>query len=594
MTGVKMGTCIMACLLAAACTGQISGAGSGSSGPVGVGAGGSMGTGAGGVTTVVTVPPATTVAGCTSDNFTAPLQMLNQFELRSSLADLFGPLATEVLIPTGARGQYRGALLIDELPRRWQDTAWSVAGEIGKNVGVVTGCAGANQTDACATAYLGKLAAKAYRRPLAAGELDGLIALYTNGKADGFGAGIEMAVAGVLQDPSFLYRIEGGVPNSVKDHAEMRRLTGPEVAQRLSYGLWGTLPDDALATAAQAGGLDTPEGIRAQAQRMLKDPRAASMFADFVGQWLLTDHLGENPKDTTAYPRFTPDVVPALRGELNAFVGDLVQNGGDLAALFTADYGFLNAKLATFYGVPGVAGAAFVKTTMPPAAQRAGLLTFAGLLSIEGVEQGVSLAKANRTFPIGRARFIRERLACEDLPPPIADATNQPSVKPLIDALNTRYGGAANVPPRAFFQEVTSQDAVCKTCHGYLEPLGFVLERFGGDGLVRTNDIDGMPAIQTGHYASLGKNAELVGDYASPAALGAALSKSAAVKDCLTQNLVQYTLAQVTDVKPGCFAPAPMSMSTPTSGAPDTSHTRLLDIYLDLVASDPFRVRRFD
>jgi Protein of unknown function (DUF1592)/Protein of unknown function (DUF1595)/Protein of unknown function (DUF1588) len=585
MGRLKIGTCVVASLFAGACTGSIGG--SGASGPGGTGAAGAMGTGAGGAA-VVMVPPATAVVGCTSENFTAPLQMLNQFELRNTIKDLFGPVTTEVLIPTGARGQYRGALLIDELPRRWQDTAWSLAGEVGKNVGVVTGCAAANQTDACASAYLAKLAPKAYRRPLAVGELDGLMALFANGKSDGFGAGIEMAVAGVLQNPSFLYRVEAGVPNSVKDHPELRRLTGSEVAQRLSYGLWGTLPDDALATASQNGGLDTPEGVRAQALRMLKDPRAVPMFADFVGQWLLTDHLGENPKDTTAYPRFSPDVVPSLRGELNAFVGDLVQNGGDLTALFTADYGFLNAKLATFYGVPGVAGDAFVKTTMPPAAQRAGLLTFAGLLAIEGVEQGVSLAKANRTFPIGRARFIRERLACEDLPPPIADATNQPSVKPLIDALNVRYGGTANVPPRAFFQEVTSQDAVCKACHGYLEPLGFVLERFGGDGLIRTTDIDGMPALQTGHYASIGKNAELVGDYASPAALGAALSKSASVKDCLTQNLVQYALAQVADVKPGCFAPAP----TPTST--DTSHTRLQDIYLDLVASDPFRIRRFD
>src|SRR5204863_273601 len=193
----------------------------------------------------------------------------------------------------------------------------------------------------CASTFIGKFAAKAYRRPLAAGELESLVALYANGKSEGFAAGIEMVVAAVLQDPSFLYRVEAGVPNSVKDHPELRRLTGTEVAQRLSYSLWGTLPDDALTMAAQSGGLDTPAGI----------------------------------------------------------------------------------------------------------------------------QQGVSLAKSNRTFPIGRARFIRERLACEDLPPPIADATNLPSVKGLIDAQNARYGGAQNVPPRAFYQEITSQDTTCKACH---------------------------------------------------------------------------------------------------------------------------------
>jgi Protein of unknown function (DUF1592)/Protein of unknown function (DUF1595)/Protein of unknown function (DUF1588) len=582
-------TCATVSLFAAGCAGQVGDAGVSDGGtvppPGGSGSGGSGSGGAGSSGSVVTLPPPDSLVGCTAASYQAPLQMLNQFELRNTIKDLVGPVTTEVLVPQGARGQYRGALLIDELPRRWQDTAWGIAGEASKNAAALTGCAAANQTDACASAFIGKFAAKAYRRPLAAGELESLVALYANGKAEGFASGIEMVVAAVLQDPSFLYRVEAGVPNSVKDHPELRRLTGAEVAQRLSYSLWGTLPDDALTMAAQSGGLDTPAGIRAQAERMLKDPRAIPMFADFVGQWLLTDHLGENPKDAIKYPAFAA-AVPLLREELNLFVRDLVQNGGDLRTLFTADYGFLNAKLAVFYGVPGVSGDVLVKTTMPASAQRSGLLTFSGLLSIEGIEQGVSLAKSNRTFPIGRARFIRERLACEDLPPPIADATNLPSVKGLIDAQNARYGGAQNVPPRAFFQEITSQDTTCKACHGFLEPLGFILERFGPDGLIRQNDIDGMPAIQSGRYNSNGKNAELVGDYASPAALATAMSKSSSVKDCFTGNLVQYAMGQATDVRQGCF-----SAAAPTA---DASGTRLLDVYLDLAASDPFRIRTVD
>ncbi len=527
---------------------------------------------------------------CSADSFQAPLQMLNEFELRNTLRQLLGAVAAEVLIPTGARGLYRGALLIDQLPSRWEDTAWQIAAEAVRNVEGLTGCAPPQQDDACARAFIGTFGARAYRRPLEAQEVASLATLYDSAKAESFTAGIEVVLAAMLQHPSLLYRVEAGVADSVANQPALRRLSPYEVAQRLSYNFWGSMPDAALFAAAAAGELDSAEGVRAHAERMLLDERSTPMFADFVGQWLFTDYLGSVPKDSERYASYTPEIPALLKQELQLFVQNLVRNGGDLNALFSADYGFLDAKLAAFYGVPGVFNEQLTQTVLPPAAQRFGLLTFAGLLSIEGTIQGVSLAGASRTYPIGRGRFIRQRLACEGVPPPIANATSLAGVPEKIEALNQRFGGSEDTPPRLFFEEVTSSNPVCKTCHAMLEPLGFVLERYGADGLPRQLDIDAAPAIQSGTYANNGDaNPDLVGDYASPAELSKALAESPGVKACLSDHWLQYSLGRaLAEADRPCFVGIKGTVPPPTSSTP------LKDIYLDVVTSDVYRIRKFD
>ncbi|MEO8180986.1 MAG: DUF1592 domain-containing protein [Deltaproteobacteria bacterium] len=533
-------------------------------------------------------PPLT--QSCPADSFQAPLQMLNEFELRNTLRDLLGGVNAEVLIPTGARGAYRGALLIDQLPSRWQETAWQIATDAVQNVAGLTGCALANQDDACARTFIESFGSRAYRRPLATPEVDALVALYDSAKAEGFGAGIEMVLAAMLQHPSLLYRVEAGIADSVAGEPTLRRLSGYEVAQRLSYNFWGSMPDAALFAAAAAGELSTPEGVRAHAERMLLDERSTPMFADFVGQWLFTDYLGAIAKNAARYPSYTPDIPPLLKQELQLFVQNLVRAGGDLNELFTADYGFLNSKLAAFYGVPGVFGDQLTQTSFPPAAERVGLLTFAGLLSTEGTIQGVSLSSASRTYPIGRGRFIRRRLACEGVPPPIPNATMLTGVPEKIAALNQRFGGTENTPPRVFFEEVTSSNQICKACHSFLEPLGFVLERYGADGLLRQLDIDGTPVITAGTYAANGNsNPDLAGDYASPGELGQALAQSPGVKNCLSDHWLQYSLGRTLSATDySCFG------NPAAGGAVSVGTTPLKDIYLDVVTSDIYRIRKFD
>ncbi|MEN9580786.1 MAG: hypothetical protein RJA70_3795, partial [Pseudomonadota bacterium] len=448
--------------------------------------------------------------------------------------------------------------------------------------------AAAIQTDDCARAFIFSFGSKALRRPIETADSDALFAFFLDGKQEGFASGIEMVVAALLQHPMFIYRVETGAPGSVVGQPGLRQLTGHELAQRLSYNLWGTLPDDELVAAAANSELSTPEGLRSHAERMLQDDRAAPMFADFIGQWLFLDHLGSVPKDATLHPTYTAEIPGLLKQELQLFLQDQVQNGGDLNSLFTANFGFLNERLAAFYGVPGVTGEAFVKTPMPPEAQRFGLMTFAGLLSVEGTVQGVSLSGSARTYPIGRGRFIRERLACETVPPPIPNATEEAGAKEAIDALNQQYGGGEHVPPRVFFEKVTSTNPVCANCHGFLEPLGFALETFGADGLARANDIDGSPALQAGNYASLGnQSTDLVGAISGPAELGQKLAQSETVKACLADNLAQYTLGR--RLKSEDFECLTGAAAPSAPGA-----TQLKELYLGLVTSDLYRVRKFD
>ena len=525
-------------------------------------------------------------ATCEASSFAAPIQMLNQFELRNTVHALLGDVSAEIAIPQGARGAYRGGLLIDQLPTRWEETAWEIAEEVTQDVAKLTGCEGGAQTDACAQTYIESFGAKAYRRPLAPAELDKLLGLFENGKVDGFASGIQIVVAAVLQHPLFLYRTETGVPDSVAGQPTLRQLTGYEIASRLSYNIWGTMPDEVLFAAAANGELDTAAGVRGHAERMLLDARATPMFADFVGQWLFLDHLGSVPKDKELFPNYDGENTALLRQEVEMFVQDLFQNDGDFSTLFTADYGFLNEKLASFYGVQGVTGEELVKTEMPPESLRAGLVTFAGLLSVEGTIQGVSLAGSKTSYPIGRGRFIRERLACETVPSPPPNATDTPRVRVLIDELNAEYGESENVPPRVFFERVTSEEAVCAGCHALLEPLGFVLERFGADGLAREVDIDGVPAIEGGNYAPLSNaSAELTGELASPAALGQVLGQSKVVQDCFAGNLLQYNLGR------GLEAADAACLGTPKT---EVGSLKLKDLYLDLVASDLYRVRQFN
>src|SRR5690606_6275988 len=218
----------------------------------------------------------------------------------------------------------------------------------------------------------------AYRRPLQSEELDGLLELQTELRTDGeLTASVVGVVEAILQSPDFLYRIEfgGDVVNGV------RRLTGHEMASRLSYFFWGAPPDDLLLEAAANGELDTQDGVRAQAERLLDDPRARRVIEFFFDSYLPIANLTDQARDTELFPTFSPRIGDLQRRETHEFLmKEIFENDGSWRSILTAPYTFVNEELANFYGIPGVQGDEFVKVDLDTR-QRLGLLTHASVLT---------------------------------------------------------------------------------------------------------------------------------------------------------------------------------------------------------------------
>jgi hypothetical protein len=246
-------------------------------------------------------------------------------------------------------------------------------------------------------------------------EQDAFLALFKVGaaevdEADPFRVGIQLVIQAALQSPSFLYRVELG--QGAEAGATYQKLTDHEMASRLSYFLWGTMPDPELFAAADAGQLGSKEEIEAQARRMLDDPKAKDAIAEFHTQWLDYDRIGNITKDPALFPEYSPAIGQMMREEMTAFIEHAVFEEGDFATLLTAPYSFMTPELATFYGLEAPADAPpgqLVKVSFDPS-ERGGLLTFGALLSIN--------AHTNQTSPVHRGKLIREQLLCFTIGPP--------------------------------------------------------------------------------------------------------------------------------------------------------------------------------
>jgi hypothetical protein len=312
-------------------------------------------------------------------------------------------------------------------------------------------------------------------------------------------------------DPSIAVT-DGSAPNPTK----VVRLDDWEMASRLSYLLWGSMPDDQLFAAAAAGKLSTEVDIAAQAQRMLKDPKAHDMVADFHNQWLGLDAISTVEKDPTVFKTFTPTIAGLMEQETKMFLDDVVWNeNGTLATIFTAPYTFVNGPLAQYYGITGVTGSAFVKTPLD-GTQRLGMLTEGGFLSQQ--------AKTNQTSPVHRGKFVREQFLCQQLPPP---PPNLQIVPPsLSPTLTTRQRFAQH-----------SAAAACSGCHSLMDPLGLGFETFDGAGLYRATE-NGQPIDASGQVANA--DAELAGPFNGAVELEKKLGSSSTVQACMTTQWFRY------------------------------------------------------
>ena len=329
------------------------------------------------------------------------------------------------------------------------------------------------QAAACAREVISTLARRAYRRPVTDADLDVPLALYRDGAArGGFEAGIELAVRGILVSPSFLFRFEDQ-PASAEPGTPYR-ISDLELASRLSFFLWSSIPDDELVDLAVAGELHRPEVLRGQVARMLADPRAQALVDNFAGQWLHVRNVpGFRPSPELLF-HFDDNLRRAFEQETELFFASIVREDRSVLDLLDADYTYLNERLARHYGIPGVHGERFRRVALPPDSVRRGLLGQGSVLT--------GTSRANRTSPVIRGKWILENLLGTPPPPP------PPDVPDLVEERDPR-----KVLPMREQMALHRANPVCAACHAQMDQLGFALENFDAIGEWRDIYASGLP-----------------------------------------------------------------------------------------------------
>ncbi len=326
---------------------------------------------------------------------------------------------------------------------------------------------------ACAREVISTLARRAYRRPVTDADLDVPLALYREGAArGGFEAGIELAVRGILVSPGFLFRFEDQ-PASAEPGTPYR-ISDLELASRLSFFLWSSIPDDELVDVAVAGELGRPEVLRGQVARMLADPRAQALVDNFAGQWLHIRNVpGYRPSPELLF-HFDDNLRQAFEQETKLFFASIVREDRSVLDLLDADYTYLNERLARHYGIPGVHGERFRRVTLPADSVRRGLLGQGSILT--------GTSRANRTSPVIRGKWILENLLGTPPPPP------PPDVPDLVEERDPR-----KVLPMREQMALHRANPVCAACHAQMDQLGFALENFDAIGEWRDIYASGLP-----------------------------------------------------------------------------------------------------
>ena len=329
----------------------------------------------------------------------------------------------------------------------------------------------------CARRILTATARRAYRRPVTADDVEPLMRLFAAGRADGetFEHGIEMALSGVLVSPHFLFRAPAAPPDAVPGAAY--RLADLDLASRLSFFLWSSIPDEDLLRAAEEGRLGEPDELAAQIARMIADPKARALVENFAGQWLHLRNVADWTPDPERFPHFDDGVRRAFERETTLFLEHIVRSDRSVLDLIDADYTFLNERLADFYGIDGVEGGWYRRVSLAGTG-RGGVLTHGGVLMVTSYP--------TRTSPVLRGKWILENLLGAPPPPP------PPDVPELQAAADASAGGL-----RAALERHRANPA-CAVCHARLDPLGFALEDFDAVGARRAEDVDASGALPDG------------------------------------------------------------------------------------------------
>jgi hypothetical protein len=334
--------------------------------------------------------------------------------------------------------------------------------------------------DACARTILTTLARHAYRRPLTDADVMPLLSFYAQGRTEGgFESGVELALRRLLVSPSFLFRIERDPPNTSRN--SVYRLSNLEIASRLSFFLWSTIPDDTLLDLAARNQLSNPVVLEAQVRRMLASPKARALVDNFASEWLYLRNLPAFRPDEELFPDFDDSLRQAFRTETEMFFDSILRDNRKVTELLSANYTFLNERLARHYGVPNVYGSQFRRVTLPRemSTVRAGLLGHGSILAVTSYP--------TRTSPVLRGKWVLDNLL--GTPPPEPPAN--------VPALKENLEGAAALSVRERLEQHRSNPG-CASCHKIMDPIGFSLERFDAVGRWRDVGEDGVPIDASG------------------------------------------------------------------------------------------------
>ena len=331
---------------------------------------------------------------------------------------------------------------------------------------------------ACANRILSRIARLAYRRPVTQQDVQTLLEFFNKGRRDGgtFDAGIQFALERLLVDPDFLLRVH----RDSKQSESIYRLSDLEIASRLSFFLWSSIPDERLLDFAERGQLSNPQTLERETRRMLADPRAIdSLVTTFAGQWLNLRRVEETVVDPGRYPNYDESLLQGFQRETELFIGSTIREDRTVTDLLNADYTFVNERLARHYGIPGVYGSRFRRVTLPNHDQRGGLLAQGALLA--------TTSYPDRTSPVLRGKFLLNNILGLPVPPPPAGVDTNLTDKP----------GAM---PKTIREKLAQHrtNPTCNGCHSVIDPLGFTLENFDVIGGWRTVDEAGRPVDATG------------------------------------------------------------------------------------------------
>jgi Protein of unknown function (DUF1592)/Protein of unknown function (DUF1588)/Protein of unknown function (DUF1585)/Protein of unknown function (DUF1595)/Protein of unknown function (DUF1587)/Cytochrome C oxidase, cbb3-type, subunit III len=416
----------------------------------------------------------------------------------------------------------------------------------------------ADRERACAQQIATSLARRAFRRPVTQADLDRLMPFYEEGRhaAGGFDEGVELMVTAVLASPDFLYR---AVAPRQPASGEAYALGDLELASRLSFFLWGQGPDDTLLDLAAADRLSQPDELEAQVKRMLADPRAAQLVTEFAMKWLNVDDLDAVQPDKNLFPEWTDALRGDFSKEVELFLSSVLLEDQDVRTLLTADYTFLNERLARHYGVPGVIGAQFRRVHLDDS-RRHGLLGKGAVL--------LRTSYGDRTSPVLRGAWVLDKLmGTPPTPPP-----------PGVDTNLTQPAGERPKTLRARLEQHRSSP-VCKACHGVIDPYGLALENFTVTGRWRDRDREADAPIDASTQLAGGQSVD------GPEQLTAALlARSDQFVQALTQKLMMYALGRELEYYD-------MPQVREIVGNAARADYRFSAIVAGIVASDAFRMQ---